>query len=52
MNAVDGKPKGAKAFSKLRMASMLTGSEPMIITALPRSIPAPSFGTPRCAVYS
>lgn len=53
LKAVLGNPNGAKAVSNAVMAAMLTGSEPMISTTLPRSMsPAPTVGTPRCAVHS
>ena len=49
---VGGSPYGANAALNVVMASMLTGSEPMIITTLLRSTSSPGAGRPRCAVYS
>ena len=50
--AVGGNPYGANAAVNVSIASMLTGSDPMIITTLPRSGSSPGAGRPRCAVYS
>ncbi len=50
--AVGGRPNGPKAVLNAVMAPTLTGSEPMIMTTLPRSISLPGAGTPRCAVHS
>ena len=50
--AVGGNPYGANAALNVVIASMLTGSEPMIITTLLRSKSSPGAGRPRCAVYS
>src|ERR1700731_5029456 len=52
LKAVRGNPYGAKALLKVRIASILTGSEPMIITTLLRSTSSPGGGRPRCAVHS
>ncbi len=52
LKAVDGKPKGANTLLKVLIASMLTGSDPMIITTLLRSMPESAAGTPRWAAHS
>ena len=50
--AVAGNPYGSNAALNALIASMLTGSEPMMSTTLPRSTSSPGAGSPRWAVHS